>query len=139
MRIHMTRNKEKDIANLRYTSLKTFNFNKLNEFIHLDDLMILTNADESNQAKRIKSVTVDQNIERLKCNKSIWNILLFDLYNGDLNEENLTECLINNKISIFIDINLSENEVQVLINLKRYSYEVISAMREKLVIDSKII
>ncbi|MBU1093259.1 MAG: hypothetical protein KKH01_02220 [Firmicutes bacterium] len=135
----MTRNKEKDIANLRYTSLKTFNFNKLNEFIHLDDLMILTNADESNQAKRIKSVTVDQNIERLKCNKSIWNILLFDLYNGDLNEENLTECLINNKISIFIDINLSENEVQVLINLKRYSYEVISAMREKLVIDSKII
>lgn len=134
MGINIRYNKKKDILSINYTSLKHFNFNLLNEIILIDELMIFSNLEGYMHAKCIESHTVDQIVKRLSNDKNTWNIVLMDLYKEELNEEKLIDHLLSNKISILIDIDLSENEIQVLINLKKYGYDIVSKIREKLVI-----
>lgn len=132
MGINIRYNKKKDILSINYTSLKHFNFNLLNEIILIDELMIFSNLEGYKHAKCIESHTVDQIVKRLSNDKNTWNIVLMNLHKEELNEEKLIDHLLSNKISILIDIDLSENEIQVLINLKKYGYDIVSKIREKL-------
>ncbi|MFA7106011.1 MAG: hypothetical protein WC154_01805 [Candidatus Izemoplasmatales bacterium] len=131
MRIYVTKNKTKDIISLKYKSLKYFDFTKINEILHIDKMFTTNNLDAFLKGHLIDSKRVNQIVNDSKNHKNIWNIIFYDTFDGVLDEIQAIDYLKKNKIRIYIDINLSENEAYVLINQISFNFNVIDVMKEK--------
>jgi hypothetical protein len=132
MKIHITSNKNKDIISIKYASMKFFDFAKINEILHIDNMFAINNLDNFSKGYQINPTGVNQIIKESKSCKNIWNIMFYDSYEGVLSENEVIEYLKKNKIHVYIDVNLSENEVHVLINQISFKFNVIDVLKERI-------
>lgn len=132
MKIHITSNKNKDIISIKYASMKFFDFAKINEILHIDTMFAINNLDNFSKGYQINPTSVNQIIKESKSCKNIWNIMFYDSYEGVLSENEVIEYLKKNKIHVYIDVNLSENEAHVLINQISFKFNVIDVLKERI-------
>ncbi len=152
MKYKISKNKANNIISITYNNFKFFDINKICELLDIDDITIILDSVNipkeaferdfiTNNFRMLSSdsffahnvtLLLKKTLDKIRANGNVWNILLIDGLYYYSDDKALMSCITKGEIRYFIDINLSENQVTILINTMRYKSNLNLKIRENL-------
>lgn len=129
MKVKVSKNKKKQLANLEFNNLKKFEFKKVVELLQLGILNFIEN-EKYEKIQQFNANQMDDIIAIKLKDKTCWSIFIIETTGENFDDNKVMNYLLEGKTRIFMDLNLVENKLNLYISLKYYNEDIIEIISD---------